>query len=83
MNFILSNWALLWALIVTTLFLILSELLAFKPAWGASGVVRLIYNLLQVEAKKSLPEIEKVIENGRIQPQNPDVAPLVPPSLRP
>jgi len=45
------------------LLLIMSETLSFKPAWGASGVVKLIYNVLRGEAKKAEPEVVKIIES--------------------
>ncbi len=45
------------------LLLIMSEILSFKPAWGASGVAKLIYNVLRGEAKKAEPEVVKIIES--------------------
>jgi len=52
-----------FGMISLILLLILSEVLSFKPALGASGVVKLIYNLLQSEAKKSEPDAMKIIES--------------------
>jgi len=57
-SFISENFG----IICLILFLILSEVLAFKPTLGSSGIVQLVYNLLKTEAKKAQPQAVKIMD---------------------
>lgn len=60
----------------TILFLIMSELMSWKPVLGSYGISKFLYNVFRGEARKAKPDIVKLIDS-----EMTNAAELRPPDL--